>query len=447
MTAQRIIHLRINDSDTGQRTPARVRVVGPDGRYLAPLGRLTAFHTAPYRDVGGNLRLGKKQYAYIGGECEIRVPIGKLSVEVHKGPECVPQRHDVHLGVGQLAVGLGNGRWCDLRRDGWYAGDGRAHALTPHAALLEAAAEDLAVVNLLALEQRPPDAPPSIPNILAFSGQQPALQWPGHCVVVNTLNRHPTQGQVALLNCHRVVYPLALEASEGFENWSLGDWCAQCHRKGGLTVWIDSGSSDLNPPVDLFRGHIDALEVCHLDGSACPTAISKWYQLLTAGLHVPLVGSSGKDSNAVALGAVRTYAHLRPNETFSYGAWIEAVRAGRTFITSGPLLQLTVNGQEPGATIERGDEPLRLWARARCWDPVERLEILVNGLGVAQASSAETPATATVEAEVPSSQARWLACRCWGRTAEGDWTFAHTSAVYVEVPDGGGRGLDGGGRG
>ena len=56
------------------------------------------------------------------------------------------------LGSGKMALRLAIERWIDLRSEGWYSGDTRAHFLSPHAALLEAAAEDVAFVNLLALE-------------------------------------------------------------------------------------------------------------------------------------------------------------------------------------------------------------------------------------------------------------------------------------------------------
>src|SRR5207249_1448541 len=104
--------------------------------------------------------------------------------------------------------------------------DARAHFLTPHAALLEAAAEDLAVVNLLAVECKISAAErsyPAIPNILAFSGQRPALEMPGHMVVINTLNTHPVLGSLGLLNCHRVDYPLSFGGPDGREDWTLAD--------------------------------------------------------------------------------------------------------------------------------------------------------------------------------------------------------------------------------
>src|SRR4029077_10998668 len=119
---------------------------------------------------------------------------------------------------GQLSIRLTLERWHNARDTGWDSGDIHVEYLSPHAALLEAAAEDVAVVNLLARATLTnlPDCPPlqAIPNILSFRGQKAALEVAGHMVVVNTVNWHPVLGELILLNCHRVVYPLYLGTSE-----------------------------------------------------------------------------------------------------------------------------------------------------------------------------------------------------------------------------------------
>src|SRR5262249_22676015 len=229
-------------------------------------------------------------------------------------------------------------RWADLAAEGWYAGDTRCHDLTPHAALLEGRAEGLAVVNLLVRERDPEgDRPAHAANLLAFSGFAPAPPSEECQVVVNTLNTHPVLGSVSLLNCHRVVYPLRSGGPDGLDDWSVIDWCEQCHRKKGLVVWpalprATPGALQGEALAAVLLGQVDAFEV------SGPDDLDRWYRLLTCGVRPSLVGGSGKDSNAVALGAVRTYARLAPGEAFSYAAWVEAVRAGRTFVTTGPLL-------------------------------------------------------------------------------------------------------------
>jgi hypothetical protein len=436
------VHVRVNDAATGRPTPVRVRFTGPRGEYLPPFGRLADFATGRNEDVGGNLLLGSERYAYLTGTCEIRLPAGTIAVAVDKGFEFTPLRHEITLGPGQLSVRLSLDRWIDLRQQRWYSGDMRTHFLTPHAALLEAAAEDLAFANLLALEWRPsPQQPLALSNLLAFSGQHPALEVPGHQVVVNTQNVHPILGRLALLNCHRVIYPLSFGGPDGQDDWTLADWCDQCHRKGGLVVWTDILDQPAEYPggealADLILGKVDAFEITGFD-SPEPELLLEWYRLLNCGFRVPLVGGSGKDRNTVALGSVRTYARLQPGDEVTYRNWIEAVRAGRTFATNGPLISFSVDGQDPGARIvlPYPGKTVRVSIGARSLAAFDQLELIQNGTVLAATPATGSPAEATLAAEVAVSADCWLAARCWSRhrLAGGQLVYGHTSPVYLQV--------------
>jgi hypothetical protein len=444
--ALQTVHVRVNDAATGQPTPVRLRLTNEAGDYFAPFGRVREFATGRNQDVGGNLRLGVKPYAYIDGTCEVALPPGPVAVEIAKGFEYTPIHQEIVLKPGQLSLRFAVERWTDFRRQQWYAGDTRAFFLPPHAALLEGAAEDLAVVNLLAAEcpVRDPSGKShtSIPNILAFSGQAPALERPGHLVMVNTHNAHPVLGSLGLLNCHRAVFPLSFGGPDGWDNWALADWCDQCHRKGGLVVWTRAWheSADFRygePLADLILGKIDAFEIDFFEDSPFDV-LPDWYALLNCGFRVPLVGASGKDSNGLALGSMRTYARLRPGEGLSYHSWIEAVRAGRTFVTNGPVLTFTVNGQDPGETLPSlpAGQKARVRAEARGIIPFDRLEIVAGGIVVASAEATSSPRVAALEFDLDPPASGWLAARCRGeqqlphRPAY-QRVFAHSSPVYL----------------
>lgn len=435
------VHVRVNDQATGQPTPVRFRITDRNGDYLAPFGRLLKFATTKYDDVGGNLLLGTRCFCYIDGACEIKLPPGELHVEIHKGPEYRPLMEEIQLGEGKIALRFAIERWTDLRKEGWYSGDVRAHAMMPHAALLEGMAEDLAVVNLLALEELFGVA--YLSNILAFSGQQTALEAPGHLVAVNTLNRHRDLGNLGLLHSHRAVYPLVFGGRGRQDDWTMADWCDQCHRKGGLVVWAHTEHEAENfrfgePLADLLLGKVDAFEVTFFEDSPFDV-MPDWYRLQAAGVRVPLVGASGKERNLTALGAMRTYARLAAGEEFSYRAWIEAVRAGRTFITNGPLLEFRVNGSDPGAQLDiEAGTPVRIEATARGIVPFERLEILANGEVIQEAASSGDPSMARIEFEWTPTTSAWLAARCRGSARLPQYpapqcVFAHASPVYVRV--------------
>jgi hypothetical protein len=273
------------------------------------------------------------------------------------------------------------------------------------------------------------------PNLLAFSGQEPALERGGTSVVVNTLNAHPVLGKVALLNSHRPVFPLTFGGPEETDDWGVCDWCDQCHRKKGLTVWVDAfepagGLTGGEALVAAILGKIDAIEVTN---ESRKVPLLPWlYRLWDAGVLVPLVGASGKESNRTVLGNVRTYAEVpwraggvsplfdpsntpregeeqgayAPRSPASASSWVEAVRAGRCCASAGPLLRLARDGDH-----------FRAAARARGAAP--RVEIVANGQPVAAGAGA---------AEVTVAEPGWVAARC----PNGD--FAHTAPLRVGAP-------------
>jgi hypothetical protein len=431
------VHIRVTDSATGKPTPVRARFSGPAGETYVPFGRLANFSTEVGQDVGGHLLQGLRRFVYLDGAGEIQLPAGvPITVELFKGPEYSPLQREVTLGAGQISLRFALDRWIDLRSEGWYAGDTRVLRMTPHAALLECAAEGLAVVNLLAAARPTAD-------ILAFSGTRPALEAPGHLVAVNTLNAQPTLGTVALLDSHRPVFPLEFGGPAGNDDWSVVDWCDQCHRKRGLVVWCDLPRLTATTPqgealAAALLGRIDAFEISAYRNDDA-TALADWYDLLDCGVRLPLAGGSGKESNAVAVGAMRTYACLVRDQEFNYAAWVEAVRAGRTFVTNGPLLTLDVEGEGPGHlfTAIPEDRPIRLRAEARSGQPFDVVEVIYNGQVVAERQASGDRQAAVLETGFRPDEPGWLAARCGGsaRLADGQLPFAHTSPVWFH-PEG-----------
>jgi hypothetical protein len=92
------------------------------------------------------------------------------------------------------------------------------------------------------------------------------------------------------------------------------------------------------------------------------------------------VGGTDKIGAYEAVGANRTYAHLGGAE-FSFRSWARAVRSGNTFMTNGPLLLFTVDGHVPGEEINfgAGGGSVEVHAKATCFFPVHRLEVVLNG--------------------------------------------------------------------
>jgi hypothetical protein len=117
------------------------------------------------------------------------------------------------------------------------------------------------------------------------------------------------------------------------------------------------------------------------------------------------------------------------------------VRAGRTFTTSGPLIDLLVEGRVPGDEIllPAGGGTLQVEARVQSVQPSHELQIIVNGQVVAHEVTEEGKLESQLRAKVQLEGSAWIAARCISRLKVWHcWPIniaAHTSPVYVVCGD------------
>jgi hypothetical protein len=134
-------------------------------------------------------------------------------------------------------------------------------------------------------------------------------------------------------------------------------------------------------------------------------------------------------------GSDRVYVHCAAE--FTYQDWIANLRAGRTFVTNGPMLRISVNDQEAGATIKLTEPGMvRIVTEAKAQYPLEKLEVVVNGQVAATGTPAGDRERITLNQELAIERSGWIAVRAKGQRSPSQQAaeaFAHTSAVYVEV--------------
>lgn len=422
------VHLRINDQELGQPTPCRIRITDPSGNEYAPFGRSLNFSTGRGEDVGGHVKLGKERWFSIDGACEIAVPAGALRVQVRKGINYRPFDQIVNHPAGKMSIRLSIERHLIVGRPYYHMSDARCHFSTPHSTALDAAAEDLDIVNLLAEPTRllgqDGNSHESVPSYLAFSGQASALEQHGSRIIVNTHHRHLMLGSLGLLNCHRVVHPLAFGGPDATDDWSLRDWAGQCHRKGGLVTWTEPFAPNKPHAGEALAlavlGEIDAFE---LTPDNLSYAVRGWYQLLNAGVQIPLIGSSGRNANDRPVGALRT-----THPTYEGSSWVSLTKLKHDKVTNGPMVSTTV-------------ECNKVVVSAFCLEPFHQVELVVSGEVVATgarelAKWGEGVWIAGIECVL--SPPCWFAARVVdkekspldGRTP----LFGHTSANWIGEP-------------
>ena len=146
------VHVKVLDEDTGKPIPCRVHFRSPEGIPYQPHGHHSQVNSGMdnwHVDVGGDVRLGQVNYAYIDGTCQGWLPRGDVLVDVARGFEYEPLRQRVKIEPGQRELTLKMKRWIHMNERRWFSGDSHVHFLSAQGSHTESQGEDLNVVNLL----------------------------------------------------------------------------------------------------------------------------------------------------------------------------------------------------------------------------------------------------------------------------------------------------------
>jgi hypothetical protein len=418
-----IVRGTIRDAATGQKTAAKMSVT--DGRDVFwPAG---AIKTMPRRS--------DRRFFYVRGDYEIAIPGGFYQIEVVRGICHEAVNADIVVAPGATRVlDFTIPVLQDLHRTGWYSGNTHTHynldieedpddrlRMVPPAEALDVSVISHAVRNDM----------PYVTNRYPV-GRLADFSRGGTLIDVGQETRNdagmrvPGYGHCLFLNIPRLVEPVStgMLSRDGtmpdFPTISM--LAGQARGLGGTTVWCHNGRG-MEMPVAVALGQVDAFNLGDGDG---PT-YDLYYRLLGCGFHLP--ASTGTDWWIYDHN--RVFVQLAGE--FSYATWIEGLRAGRTFISNGPLVELEADGRGPGATVPVSG-PLRVRARALSRVPFERLELVRDGEVIAD-RTALGMREARLEVEIPVERSGWLAARVAGntRTHAGYAVFAHTSPVYLEV--------------
>ena len=434
------VKVTVVDDDTGRPVPCRVHFRSPDGIPYQPHGHhnqvnsnLDSWHI----DIGGDVRMGQITYAYIDGRCEGWLPRGDVIVDVARGFEYEPLRTRVRIEPGQQRLELRIKRWTDMNARGWYSGDSHVHFLSPQGAHLESSGEDLNVVNLLQAQWGS-----LFTNTEDFTGRASVIQNGNNIVYVSQENRQHFMGHMILWGLKEPVMPWSSDGPGeaeigGHLETTMAHWADEAHAQGAWVINPHFPNPNGEPAALVATGRLDGVEMLR---QTRPNHL-EYYRYLNCGYRLPLVGGTDKMSSDVPVGLYRTYARLPGDQEFTYENWCRSVAAGRTFLSGGPIIHLSVDGKDVGDTLAisgPGTVEVEAWAESVL--PVFSLEIVQNGRVVARTDSQGGARRLELREKIRVDGHSWIAARTgaydyfdivqhhdvWNRGV-----FAHTSPVYV----------------
>lgn len=439
------VTLRVLDRRSRRPVAVKLHVHGEAGEYLPPVDRHRIPNPAWFEDYSVDFsHAGRHFCTYIPGEATLDLPLGKVYVEVSKGFEIAPVRRvlEVTAETGQLEVEIEH--VLPWRSRGWVSADTHVHFLTPMSGLLEGAGEGVNVVNLLASQWGE-----LMTNAGDFDGR---TTWGSkeaggegeYLLRVGTENRQHVLGHISLVGYEGGI--IAPMTTGGPDESALGDpvgallteWAMQCKRQNGVVVIPHFPNPRAEHAATIVSGNADAVEMTswgNLYAGISPYSLADWYRYLNCGYLVAAVGGTDKMSATTAVGTVRTYAQVAEGEPFTYDAWKQAVRAGRTFVTYGPLLEFAVEGKPAGSRLamkKSGGTVDVTWRAASVTVPMSRVELVVNG--ETRESLAVKPDAAEGHWSVPLDKSSWLALLVRGHYPDQpEIVAAHSSPVMVAV--------------
>jgi len=439
--------------EQGRSVPARVAVVGSDGRAAAPASSWM------HGDDGFDRALQSTETHYFQcfSTCTVEAPSGDTSVWVQRGFRYLPWRQKVNLVGGvhriipvqlqlnDLPASYGKFVSADLHVHMNYGGHYRN---TPEYLAQQARAEDLNVVyNLLVnKEERVPDIayfrpgpdPASGDGVLILHSQEYHTSYWGHLGLLGLSDHYLTPGFSAYQNS-----PLA---SAYPDNGAIADLA---HAQGALVGYVhpfdDEPSTDKTLtnelPADVANGKVDYMEIVGFSDHKSTAAV--WYRLLNLGYRIPTGAGTDAMANYADLrgpvGMNRVFIDTGGNQ--SPAALLAELKAGRTFASNGPLLGLEVEGKHPGDVISRSG-PTAMHYRVALRSPVavEHLELIENGKVVKVFALTGDHRKFDAEGDVAVGTSGWLLLRAWNAGSDPEvldlYPYATTSPIYLELPGG-----------
>ena len=137
------------------------------------------------------------------------------------------------------------------------------------------------------------------------------------------------------------------------------------------------------------------------------------------------------------LGFGRVYVYVP--DGFSYEKWVQGLNEGRSFVTTGPMLFVKLNGQLPGHIFKNAQAgEFRLTSTAVSAVPLQRIEVIVNG-EVAQTIKPENRKTkdgafeSGLDEKLAIDGSSWVAVRCFEDRPNKRVRFAHSGPIHVEI--------------
>jgi TolB protein len=441
-----MLSVRVTDNEDGQVTPARLHLTAADGKFYPPADAYAMISRA-----GDNMFQSPGQFT-------VALPPGKAELLAVKGFEFWPEKvvADVKPNeVTLLTVPLK--RMTDMAAKGWFNGSTHVHMnwggnlhQTPANLMMMSRAEGQDVLTMQVVNQN--NRILDYQYFVKGGGPHP-LSASDQLLVVGQEYRPPFYGHVFMFGMkdHLISPYLTGYAGTAVESLypSNTDMFRKARAQGATVGYVHAFGGERDPLetnlgggkgfiVDAALGTTDAVEW----SASARAGFFPLYAAWNNGLKVTATG--GEDSvtsehHNQLVGATRTYV-FTGSRGLDMDAWFAGLRAGRAFVTTGPLVELTVNGMLPGEEIAlpRGGGEVTVEARVRSITPLEKVSLLFNGEEVETIPLSADRKSVDFRKSLRPTRSGWYHLRAEGNPADrfpldAGYAQAFTNPIWIKV--------------
>ena len=415
------VRLKVNDGRGGKPTAARIITKASDGKFYAGL------ESFPITARFDGLR--NQNIFYMDGESTIEAPAGRFSIEVAKGFEYVPAKRDVEIVAGQVTnVEITLDSIVDAAAKGWYSGTTHTHMnyggsarITPDYLMMTARAQDVDILSALVANKDN--------RILDWQyfekggGEHSSSKGdPRQMIVFGEENRPPFWGHTFMigLNDHLISPFLTGYEGTGVESLypSNTDLFRKAKAQGAAVGYVHAFGGNNDPlkgglggakgfPVDMALGTADGFEW----SAPSRASVIVLHHALNNDFRVTPVGGEDALNNLRKhrpIGLIRTYSHL--GENFTAQGWIDSIKKGATYVSSGPLVEFTINGKGPGEDVKLGAGGGEVSMSAKIWSiaPLREAVLYSNGEVWKKLPLSADRMSVDWSESVPADDSRWF---------------------------------------
>ena len=453
------------DASTGKRIASRVYVEGAAGAWF--------FVEA---DAGGTAVRYDRQSSFSKDAIERHVTLsadpfhvelapGAYTFTVERGKEYRALTQRVEVGSEPVQMRLTLERWVDMGSRGWYSGDTHVHrdpAELSNVILAEDVNVALPIVDWTTTDNVAPSD-----SRRGFRGEfrpEPVVVDATHVYyprnteyeIFTTAGKSHTLGAIVVVHHAKQfdvpVFPLERIAERAHAEGGLIDlekhnwpWSMALVPLLGVDLYelannhhwrVEFSVRDWADPAPPWMGLTGSGSTNEKDWTLY--GFLNYYALLDCGFRLRPAAGTANGVHPVPLGFSRVY--VRVDGEFTFAKWMDALKEGRSFVSTGPMLLCEVDGMTPGHRFDlaAGARPTaRVQGTVLSDREVRAVEIIVNGeiaqtVPLAARKNAEGAFEAAFRADVVVTGSSWIAARCWEDRPGGRVRFAHTGPVYFD---------------